>query len=295
MPENNSKFPITILIVTHNKPAYIEKMVYAIRKNTRHPYKVWICDNNSDRHTKKLIKSLNVDRVFFNKTNRWIEGVNIAMPHVEGELLCLSDQDITVPNLDGECWLTRLVGYMSKYASIGKLGFHISMENYNAEIGAQCGWPMSTVKAFEKRFIPGTNNELVYASVDLTMFIMRRDLFIDYNGKYPIFTYNHQFRYHPKYVCARTMPPLTAINLSYDDWKDTSDANVAYMTEMILIYSSANIPKLRYIIEQRKAILGTIRNIKTYFIILVTCFKNFKSTLKKIKTTVKRLKKCNFN
>jgi len=131
---------------------------------------------------------------------------------------------------------------MNKYPFMGKIGLHISMDNYppkHAYSREYC------IRKFESKFVENTDNEIFEAPVDTTMAICRRDLFKNYNGSYPeIPSAAHQAMYDEKYRCGRTSPPLSCIHLGYDEYKDLSEENIRYVSSKNKVLKSRHYGRL---------------------------------------------------
>ncbi|MBU3955116.1 glycosyltransferase [bacterium] len=227
----DNKQPIDIVILSHERAAIITDMLIKIKERTHYPHRVIVCDNKSSAlaiaNLRKLKNEGFIDELILNNFNKWPEGFNPGLKIVNGDLYCLSDPDIIVPELERKCWLEQLAELMVKYPFMGKIGLHISMDNYPPKHAYSREYCISK---FESKFVENTGNEIFEAPVDTTMAICRRDLFKSYNGGYPeIPSADHQSMYADKYRCGRTTPPFSCIHLGYDEYKDLSDENVQYI------------------------------------------------------------------
>lgn len=232
--ERNSEQPVDIVILSHERSSIITDMLTKIKERTYYPHRIIVCDNNSSVAAKNKLGELRekgfIDKLIFNHFNKWPDGFNPGLEKVRGDLYCLSDPDIIVPDLGTNCWLTRLVELMGKYEFIGKLGLHIRLDNYQEKPGYKTYSKAKCLEKFESKFLNGTNNEIFEAPVDTTMAICRRDLFKTYNGKYPeIPCVDHQAMYGGNYKVGRTAPPLSCIHTGFDEYKDLSGENLEYI------------------------------------------------------------------
>lgn len=151
------------------------------------------------------------------------------------------------------CWLTRLVALMDKYKFIGKLGFHINLDNYQERPGYKTYSKAKCIKLFESKFMENTNCEIYEAPVDTAMAIYRRDLFNTYNGKYPeIPCVNHQAMCRHNYKVGRTTRSLSCIHTGYDEYKNFSDENLKYIKSKNKIIESKYYRRLIRTLKFRK-------------------------------------------
>lgn len=173
-------YPMEIVIMTHNRKLYLEKMMNSLVENTEYPYKIIVVDNASNEDTKDYLRYLLreniVARVFFNKGNIFHYGWQIGIDATKGDMIVLSDPDILVPKVE-PCWLTQMVTLMEKYHNIGKLGARLSLSNHpskawrkNPSLGPSCMKPL-----------PGpllsTDGEVYRQYVDTTLHIMRKSVY----------------------------------------------------------------------------------------------------------------------
>ncbi|PIX15287.1 MAG: hypothetical protein COZ72_03825 [Elusimicrobia bacterium CG_4_8_14_3_um_filter_50_9] len=229
--ERKQKQPIDIVILSHERSAIITDMLTKIKERTHYPHRIIVCDNDSSEaaknNLKRLVEKGFIDKLILNNFNKWPEGFNPGLTIVNGDLYCLSDPDIIVPDLGENCWLSRLVDYMNKYPFMGKIGLHISMDNYPPKHAYSREY---YIRKFESKFVENTDNEIFEAPVDTTMAICRRDLFETYNEAYPeIPLVDHQARYRRNYKVGRTAHPLSCVHKGFDEYKDLSDENIRYI------------------------------------------------------------------
>jgi len=253
----DNKQPIDIVILSHERSAIITEMLAKIKERTHYPHRIIVCDNDSSDRAKTNLKELSekgfIDKLIYNNFNKWPEGFNPGLKIVNGELYCLSDPDIIVPDLGSNCWLTRLVVLMDKYSFIGKLGLHISLDNYQEKPGYKTYSKEKCLEKFESKFLVDTNNEIYEAPVDTTMAICRRDLFKTYNGKYPeIPSVDHQAMYGANYKVGRTTPSLSCIHTGFDEYKNLSSENLEYIASKKKVLDSKYYGRLLRVLKFRR-------------------------------------------
>lgn len=105
---------VSILMLTHNAPSYVEKSIVTVRKRTRDvPYELVVLDNASDDPTRELLSQLDdkglIDKlVLLDRNSLFAEGNNIAAEHASPSAthFLLLNSDIEIRD-DG--WLDHLV------------------------------------------------------------------------------------------------------------------------------------------------------------------------------------------
>lgn len=105
---------IDIVLTSLNRWSYLKETVMAIVKRTRYPYRIFILDDGSDPATQQRIYSLKESRLISGlflgaKPRGLFKKNNLAIEMTDSEIFVLSDGDILVPNLEGDCWLKRAV------------------------------------------------------------------------------------------------------------------------------------------------------------------------------------------
>jgi hypothetical protein len=103
---------IDIVLTSLNRWTYLRETVTALFNRTRFPCRIFILDDGSDPATQLRIYSLKDSRLisgcFLGNSPRGLfKKNNLALEMTDSEIFVLSDGDILVPNLEGECWLKR--------------------------------------------------------------------------------------------------------------------------------------------------------------------------------------------
>ena len=124
---NRSEHPIDIIFLTFNRLSYFIRTIHSLVKNTRYPYKIIIVDNNSDDETKNFIKNNEplFDKVIYNSSNEWTKAFQKGIDVSSSDPFIVSDPDILVPNLEGECWLETVINLHKKYPELGLLALNL--------------------------------------------------------------------------------------------------------------------------------------------------------------------------
>jgi GT2 family glycosyltransferase len=111
-----NKEPIDIWMVSYQRKEMTCNAINYLFTRTKHPYRLFVVDNNSTDGTIKDLERFEKDgRVFL--TVKLSRNVGIHMAHniglslVNSELCVSTDNDIYVPDLD-PCWLTQLITIM---------------------------------------------------------------------------------------------------------------------------------------------------------------------------------------
>ncbi|MFH1666484.1 MAG: glycosyltransferase [Elusimicrobiota bacterium] len=248
---------IDIVVLSHERTAMITEMLIKLKERTRYPHRIIVCDNKSSSVARDNLKRLKsegyIHKLIFNDFNKWPEGFNPGLKEVNGNLYCLSDPDIIVPELGEKCWLTRLVEVMDEYHFIGKLGLHISLENYCKNQGFLMGSKERYINTFESEYIENTDNKIFKAPVNTGMAIYRRSLFKTYNGRYPeVPCREYQNMYKECYEIGRTSPPLSCIHLGLNECMDIGMVNLEYVTVRSKIIPSKYNRKLCWLLKYKR-------------------------------------------
>jgi len=174
------KKSIEIVILTHNRKLYAEKMIESIKENTEYPHKIIIVDNASNEETKEYLRCLMrkniVSQVFYNQQNLFHQGWQTGIDATEGEMIVLSDPDILVPRLE-PCWLTQMVKLMEENPNIGKLGARLDLSNHPSKTWRDK--PLSGPSCLNP--LPGlpllSDGKIYRQHVDTTLHIMRKSIY----------------------------------------------------------------------------------------------------------------------
>ena len=120
------KKPIDIWMVTYQRKEITENAINYLSTRTNYPYRLFVVDNHSSDGTYEMLKKMEQDgRVFL--TVRFSRNIGIHMAHniglglVDSDLCISTDNDIYVPDLEGKCWLERLVDLMNENQDYGAI------------------------------------------------------------------------------------------------------------------------------------------------------------------------------
>lgn len=161
---------ISFIIPAYNEEKYIERTLKSIKnQETKIPYEVIVCDNNSTDKTVKVAKKY-ADKVVFEKKQGIVFARNTGFKHSKGEFLVHTDCDTVFPNdfvsrvykifksdkyAAFTCGNYFYEGNSKKAKLIEKIicPFHESLQNYYSDKGCivLLGWCLCTPrKIFEK-------------------------------------------------------------------------------------------------------------------------------------------------
>ncbi len=160
--------PIDIVFLTHNRLNYFFGTIDALIKNTRYPYRIIVVDNASNEKFGTYLKQAEIlfDKIIFNDKNEWTKAFQKGIDYSESDPFIVSDPDILVPNLEGKCWLERIVNLHEKYPEIGLLALNLDASNKPVK--------MPDVYIGEKQ---PYNDEIVLANVGTVMQSIKRKYF----------------------------------------------------------------------------------------------------------------------
>ncbi len=160
--------PIDIIFLTHNRGEYFFQTIDALIKRTRYPYRIIIVDNASDEEFRIFLKQTKVlyDRIILNEKNEWTRAFQKGIDAAESDPFVVSDPDILVPDLEGKCWLERLVDLHKQNPEMGLIALNLDSQNKPVK--------MPDVYLGEKTRY---NKEIVLSNVGTVMQAIKRKYF----------------------------------------------------------------------------------------------------------------------
>ena len=128
--------PVDIVFLTYNRTDYFRKTLQSLKAHTRYPYRLIVVDNNSgtemqqflDENTGQFAHLILNDENYF--TAAFQRGIACALS--DPYILC--DPDILVPQLDGPCWLERLIGLHLRFPDMGMIALNLDPSNKPAKL-----------------------------------------------------------------------------------------------------------------------------------------------------------------
>lgn len=215
--EQMTEKAIPIAILHRNEFESLFKMIESIILNTRHPYQIFVVDNNSNTSDKaeqiQRIRRIKEVTLIESKKNNWALGFNNAIEHPkwprDAEYLVLSDSDIVLPAAANNktCWLSHLKEQMNAHACIGKLGISLQWDDIDNPTVKENVIKQET--QFQKNPKIGENT---IAPVDTTLAIYRKDFFV---FREFFFSIGHASLARPHYYTCRTSNKLIAKHLGW--------------------------------------------------------------------------------
>lgn len=134
--EASNKQPIDIILLTYNRYAYFQKTVAALIQRTRYPYRLIVVDNNSSPEMRSYLQSTAglYDHLILNDENYHTVAFQRGIACAVSDPYVVSDPDILVPDLEGPCWLERLVNLHQKYPEMGLIALNLDPANKPAKL-----------------------------------------------------------------------------------------------------------------------------------------------------------------
>ena len=168
--------PIDILILTHNRQRYLEKMIRSLQKYTKYPHRLIIIDNASSTTTIDYLKMLEqqqiIHKLVLNSENLFMDGWHKGVDFIKSDLFAISDPDIVVPNSNPD-WLSTMVCAFDLFPNLVRLG--VSLDDKNLP---PC-W-----NKFEGRFLTFQTGKIFskkpcirLSTPDTTLQVIRTDIF----------------------------------------------------------------------------------------------------------------------
>lgn len=215
---------IPIVIMTRNENKFLKRCIDSILENTKHPFHIYVIDNNSDDEEQKKIlndySEYDSITIIRNSNNFWVLGLNKHLEYInkitQSKYFVLTDGDIEFNNYNCEsCWLEKLVSFMEQYKCIGKIGLSldwglISNDHFYQEIYEQ------EKKLYNEEHKIGP---LYISPVDTTAAIYRWDWSIDGYKFYP----DHIRYLRPELYSCRTPREFMAEHHGWINYKEKID------------------------------------------------------------------------
>lgn len=210
---------IPIVILHRDEASFLRQMVDSIRRNTLAPYQLLVVDNHSAMPESITLLSELEDTdtvVIRNQENRWVLGFNAALAHPlfnhRAPYFVFSDGDIVVPevDIDGKCWLGRLIHLMNENACAGKIGLSLDLSRIADRTELQ------HIVENELGYSSGQRiGNLIIAPVDTTLAIYRKTTFVMDQFR---FLPGHKSLIRPYLFSMRTTPDFSAVHLGWQDY-----------------------------------------------------------------------------
>ena len=126
---------IDIVLLTHDRLAYLKQTVDALFARTRHPFRLTIVDNASGPELQAYVDELRprLHRLIRNSENRWTEAFTQGIAITRSDPFIVSDPDIVVPQLE-PCWLTRMLDLMADHPEMGMVALNLDASNKPAKL-----------------------------------------------------------------------------------------------------------------------------------------------------------------
>lgn len=121
--------PVTIIISSYNRKNLLKKTIELINKRTFYPYRIIVVDNNSTDGSVDYLKTAKVYGKIFdallldenlgqsralNKVFALVEKWENELRRPSNDFIVTTNEDIFVPDLGMECWLTRMIDILER-------------------------------------------------------------------------------------------------------------------------------------------------------------------------------------
>lgn len=128
--------PITVIILSRNRPIYLWACLDSLYRYTRHPARFILVDNQSDDPgVRKVVAGFArrgmLAEVQWHETNSPKRVAEAIARHRDfpGNYLVVIESDVAVFDTD-PCWLSRMKSIMNTYPNIGLLGSYIDSRDF---------------------------------------------------------------------------------------------------------------------------------------------------------------------
>ncbi|MGD8777575.1 MAG: glycosyltransferase [Ignavibacteria bacterium] len=127
----SSKGPVDIIFLTYNRLKYFQKTLESLKNNTRYPHRIIVVDNASENKMVNYLKEneLSFHKVIYNKSNEWTAAFQKGIGVSTSDPFIVCDPDILVPNIEGKCWLERLIELHEKNEDMGLIALNLDPSN----------------------------------------------------------------------------------------------------------------------------------------------------------------------
>lgn len=265
--------PIPIFVMSYNDLVSLRLCLRALIRRTNFPHNIVVVDNAStDPQLRRYLEKLAVlstVRVYRNRVNLWVLGLNRAVGEwskqsSDDDYFVLTDCDIIPPPpLDGQCWLSRMRALMESNSCVGKLGMSLDLGYIKSRKQFRHTYER------EQFFMQGPRiGELIIASVDTTLALYRKSLFVTSR---PLFIPTHQGLYRPYYYCCRTPSNLQAKHLSWRFYGTRTETDVVSKMLCFGLVGATVVPAVFDVAPLRVQVFYTlVRPLARFFWVAVT-------------------------
>jgi hypothetical protein len=128
--------PLTVIILSRNRPLYLWTCLDSLYRYTRHPARFVLVDNNSDDpQVRKVVAGFErrgmFDAVQWHETNspkRVAQAIaqNLGSPR---DCMVVVESDVAVFDTE-PCWLSRMCALMDEHPRIGILGSYVDVRDF---------------------------------------------------------------------------------------------------------------------------------------------------------------------
>jgi hypothetical protein len=130
--------PTDIVILTHNRLDHLVAMVDAMEARTVAPFRITIVDNASGPEVRNWLQA---NRSRFHQLILLEENLypgssgpalQIGIDATTSDPVVVTDPDLVVPEMEGQCWLTQMLGILDRHPDFGILGIGLDQANLPA-------------------------------------------------------------------------------------------------------------------------------------------------------------------
>ncbi len=136
LTDQHTATTVDIIFLTYNRTDYFRKTLEALRTNTRYPYRIIVVDNNSGLEMQHFLheNSGQFAHLILNDQNYFTTAFQRGIACAISDPYILCDPDILVPQLDGSCWLERLLGLHHRFPEMGMIALNLDPSNKPARL-----------------------------------------------------------------------------------------------------------------------------------------------------------------
>jgi glycosyl transferase family 2 len=139
--------PIDIVMLTYNRLDHLVATVAALEAQTREPYRLTIVDNASGADVRSWLAANRhrFHQIIPRATNEHLPAFQHGIDATTSNPFILCEPDLIVPELEGKCWLGRMLALMDEHPDFGIIGMGLQPVNRPSVLGPEVIDPATRV------------------------------------------------------------------------------------------------------------------------------------------------------
>jgi hypothetical protein len=139
--------PIDIVMLTYNRLDHLVATVDALEARTREPYRLTIVDNASGADVRSWLAANRhrFHQIIPRATNEHLPAFQHGIESTTSDPYILCEPDLIAPELEGRCWLGRMLDLMDEHPDFGIIGMGLEPGNRPSVLGPEVIEPADRV------------------------------------------------------------------------------------------------------------------------------------------------------